>query len=324
MEHALSLGALYEQLGTAAAAENLAWPSGTPFVVVELDPRGRGPRDTPPRVPSCPVVALATTGTPVPDIVDVVVNDVRALDDVIAAIRRHPAAASVLVHVLRHSARASTEDGLLTESLAYSTLQHGAEFRAWLATRQARKVAAPARPVVTTRRDADTLVVTLTHPERRNAYSAAMRDALCEALHVADADASIREVLLRGDGPAFCSGGDLDEFGSASDAAVAHVSRATRSAAALLARLAPQCVAELHGACIGAGIELPAYAHHVRARRDAFFQLPEHAMGLIPGAGGTVSITRRIGRQRTAWLALSNTRLDAATAHAWGLVDELY
>jgi enoyl-CoA hydratase len=46
-------------------------------------------------------------------------------------------------------------------------------------------------------------------------------------------------------------------------------------------------------------------------------------MGLIPGAGGTVSLPRRIGRARTAWLALSGREIDAGTAHAWGLVDEL-
>ena len=46
-------------------------------------------------------------------------------------------------------------------------------------------------------------------------------------------------------------------------------------------------------------------------------------MGLVPGAGGTASIPRRIGRQRTAYLALSNRRLDAETALAWGLIDEI-
>jgi enoyl-CoA hydratase/carnithine racemase len=46
-------------------------------------------------------------------------------------------------------------------------------------------------------------------------------------------------------------------------------------------------------------------------------------MGLIPGAGGTVSIRRRIGRQRTAWLALTGAVLDAATARTWGLIDEV-
>ena len=46
-------------------------------------------------------------------------------------------------------------------------------------------------------------------------------------------------------------------------------------------------------------------------------------MGLIPGAGGTVSIPRRVGRQRTAWLALTGASLDTETAREWGLVDEI-
>jgi enoyl-CoA hydratase len=46
-------------------------------------------------------------------------------------------------------------------------------------------------------------------------------------------------------------------------------------------------------------------------------------MGLVPGAGGTVSLPRRIGRHRTAWLALSGRRIDAPTALAWGLVDRV-
>jgi len=79
----------------------------------------------------------------------------------------------------------------------------------------------------------------------------------------------------------------------------------------------------VQGACIGAGVELPAFAQHVVARPDAFFQLPELAMGLVPGAGGTVSLPRRVGRQRTAWLTLSGSRLDVMTAKRWGLVDEI-
>jgi enoyl-CoA hydratase/carnithine racemase len=61
----------------------------------------------------------------------------------------------------------------------------------------------------------------------------------------------------------------------------------------------------------------------VVASEDAWFQLPELSMGLIPGAGGTLSLPRRIGRQRTAWLALSGVRLDAATALRWRLVDAI-
>jgi enoyl-CoA hydratase/carnithine racemase len=80
-------------------------------------------------------------------------------------------------------------------------------------------------------------------------------------------------------------------------------------------------VVELHGACIGAGIELPAFAGEVKAHGGTWFQLPELAMGLIPGAGGTVSLPRRIGRWRTAWMALSGSRLELDTALEWGLVD---
>ena len=79
----------------------------------------------------------------------------------------------------------------------------------------------------------------------------------------------------------------------------------------------------VHGACIGAGIELPAYAGKLKARPDAFFQLPEVSMGLIPGAGGTVSILPRIGRHRLAFMALTSARIDAETALDWGLVDEI-
>jgi enoyl-CoA hydratase/carnithine racemase len=59
------------------------------------------------------------------------------------------------------------------------------------------------------------------------------------------------------------------------------------------------------------------------AAPGAFFQLPEVGFGLVPGAGGTVSLPRRIGRQRTAWLALTGRRLDAEVAREWGLVDEV-
>ena len=150
-----------------------------------------------------------------------------------------------------------------------------------------------------------------------------MRDALVEGVRTAVGDASITEVILRGAGPAFCSGGDLDEFGTLPDPATAHAIRSTRNAGRLLSHCSDRLRAELQGACVGAGIELAAFARRVTASGDAFFQLPEVAMGLIPGAGGTVSIPRRIGRQRTAYLALSGLPIDAATAHRWGLIDEI-
>ena len=107
------------------------------------------------------------------------------------------------------------------------------------------------------------------------------------------------------------------------DPATAHAVRSTRNAARQLAAISDRVEAQLHGACIGAGIELPAFAGHVTATEDAFFQLPEVLMGLVPGAGGTVSIPRRIGRQRTALLALTGARLSPEQALEWGLIDRI-
>lgn len=239
--------------------------------------------------------------------------------------RTTPVAALAFAQLLRAAPRRSVYEGLVAESFVYSTLQSGREFRAWLeARRERRKKRRPAEGrAVRMERVRDRLEIHLTRPAKHNAFSRAMRDGLSEALQLALVDPSIETVVLSGEGDSFCSGGDLDEFGSFPDPAEAHVIRTARSPALLLARLASRVRFEVHGACIGAGVELPAFAARVVADSDAFFQLPEVGLGLVPGAGGTASLPSRIGRQRTAWLGLSGARIDARTALAWGLVDEV-
>jgi enoyl-CoA hydratase/carnithine racemase len=171
-------------------------------------------------------------------------------------------------------------------------------------------------------RDGDLLRVVLNRPRVHNLYNAAMRDALVESLVVAAADPQLR-VEMSGAGRSFCAGGDLAEFGSVNDTATAHLIRSSANAAPYLLAIADRLSVNAHGACVGAGIELAAFAGRVHATPDAFFQLPEVSMGLIPGAGGTVSVTRRIGRQRTAWMALTGAHVDASTAHMWGLIDSV-
>jgi len=245
--------------------------------------------------------------------------------DALADLRRQidaaPIAALTLTEVLRLTPQLSVQEGLLLESLAYSCLLAGEEFAAWRGGHARREVDPPTHPVVLVDRADATLTVTLNRPERHNAYGAFIRDQLLEALAIATCDDSLTRVVLRGAGPSFCSGGDLDEFGTTPDAATAHVIRIQRSAGAVVHALRSRVEAHVHGACIGAGVELPAFCGTVVATEDAFFQLPELGMGLLPGAGGTVSLPRRIGRWRTAYLALSGTRIDVDTAMAWGLVD---
>jgi enoyl-CoA hydratase/carnithine racemase len=256
-------------------------------------------------------------------LVDVVVPEPDDLSPIIETLRTHPRAATALAVLLRGSEERSIGDGLVAESAVYSTLQAGPEFESWLASRPQRDRASDERPTVRVDRADDRLSIVLTRPEVHNAFSARMRDELLDALSLAWIDDSIREITLAGDGPSFCSGGDLDEFGTFPDPATAHLIRLTRSVGRAIAAMSERVIARLHGACMGSGIELPAFAGRVIAAPETTIGLPEVAMGLIPGAGGTVSLPRRIGRHRTAWLALSQRSIDASTARDWGLVDAI-
>jgi hypothetical protein len=248
----------------------------------------------------------------------------RRIDETVTA---SPLAAITLANLLPAVSRVTVPDGLQLESLAYSMLLAGPEFAAWRERTPRHTDGDRRSPAVTIDdpvildRDAGMLTITLNRPARHNAFGTAVRDGLINGLELARIDPTLTEVIVRGAGRSFCSGGDLDEFGTASDPATAHLIRLAHSAGFLVHELRDRVRVEVHGACIGAGVEVPSFAGRVVANEDAFFQLPELTMGLIPGAGGTVSITHRIGRWRTAFLALTGDRVPVQTALAWGLVD---
>ncbi len=285
----------------------------------------------------CPIIGIGTSQTraedPWHEYYDVWVDDLSEAETLLRNIRHAPNAATVLVQTLRLTSRLSVMEGLLVESLAYASLQTAHEFHRWLSTQSRSMLRVDAHvdahvdaPAVLIGREGSHLDISLNRPERRNALSVEMRDALVETLQLVQADTTLRSVTLRGVGDCFSIGGDLDEFGTAPDSASAHIIRSL----CLPARTLHMCIEQgqqftfhLQGACIGAGMELPALAQRVVAAPKTFFQLPEIRFGLIPGAGGCVSLPRRIGRQRTAWLALSTRRINAQTALAWGLVDEI-
>ena len=324
------------QLTAPDATERFSAVAGEPALLVDLGVEGR-PVDTSAladartALTSVPAPTLGVNladaspaGRALADGLDVLVEAPDELALIVDRIRAQPLAAAALVQLLRHGEKRDVEAGLVAESLVYSTLQGGPDFGAWLASRPEPKPR-PAldRAPVRVWREVDQLHVRLDHPEKRNALCVATRDALCEALQLAVADRGIDEIVLSGEGPAFCTGGDLDEFGSLPDPATAHAIRTSRSPARLMARCAERLRADVHGACIGAGIELPAFAARVVAAEDTVASLPELGLGLVPGAGGTVSIARRIGRQRTGWWVLSGSDLDAETGREWGLFDEV-
>lgn len=341
------------ELAARVADDPLEEPSalfGQPLVLLDADACREAPgaaelavlRGRLPSLP-CVVAAFGPSGPPAPggevspeaaapgaasvarSLADVLVDGEEELRRLAARVAAAPRAAVALVQVLRLSEGQGPERGLLAESLSYAALQAGPEFRAWLASRPTPPpLPDPAeRPGLRAVRRGGRLELRFARPERRNAYSADVRDALAEALALALVDPSVEEVELSGEGPCFSSGGDLAEFGTTPDPVTGHLVRSTRHPARLLLRLSGRTVARVHGACVGAGAELAAFAGRVVAAEDAFFELPELSMGLIPGAGGTVSLPRRIGRWATARLALLGERVDARRALELGLVDRI-
>jgi len=245
------------------------------------------------------------------------------IDDAIAETRRQaPLAAAAFEELMGRAPFPTIEQGLVEESLVYSSLQAGPEFQAWRARTPRREPTPSTEPVIQIERDADGLRVRLNRPHRRNALNVAMRDEWLDALAVAEADPSLH-VIISGNGPSFCAGGDLDEFGTFPSPEEAHVIRIERSIGAVIARIAERVTFNIHGACYGSGIELPAFAARVVAAPGTTMALPELGLGLIPGAGGTVSLTNRIGVDRVLELGLSRQPIDAETALAWGLIDEI-
>ncbi|MCF8571926.1 enoyl-CoA hydratase/isomerase family protein [Gordonia sp. HY002] len=258
---------------------------------------------------------------------------VESIDDTIATLddrhSQYPVAATVCDDVLRaQPARvptaSDTRRGLTIESLAYSTLQGGREFAGWLHDQGPRVRHEQDDPVVL-HRDGPELEIRFNRPDRHNAFSNALRAGLIDGLRVALADDTVGAVTFTGNGPSFCSGGDLREFGLLTDPADAHLARTRYSPAILLAaladRLGPALHARVHGAVLGSGLEMASFCGTVTAEPGAVFGLPELRLGLLPGAGGTVSVPRRIGRWRTAYLVLSGAQIDVHTAADWELID---
>jgi enoyl-CoA hydratase/carnithine racemase len=229
-----------------------------------------------------------------------------------------PLAACTMAQLLRLNEHLSIAEATLSESLAYSMLLSGPEFASWLLARPPMTY----RPVVDpveVGSDGEVVTLTFNRPQVRNAYDSATRDRLVEILRALAALPSCPPVRLSGRGPSFCSGGDLSQFGTTADPVTAHAVRTSRLPGLLLRSVG--ATAWVHGSCVGAGIELPAFCPLVVAAPGTTFRLPEVPMGLVPGAGGTASIVGRIGRHRTAFMALGAEAVSDRTALEWGLVD---
>ncbi len=201
----------------------LDW-AGAP-IVVGVDRAGALPK-------ADPALDVLLTIAPNPPRPWVGVPDIdAALAQIAATLARTPIASSVAAQVVRIGEGRPFHHALLVESLAYSTLLGGSEFRRWRTETPRSPRAGDDGPPVRIAREGAVLKIVLSRPNKRNALSAAMRDGLCHALGLVALDPSIERAELSGEGQNFCAGGDFEEFGSSGDLGVAHVLRMTASAA---------------------------------------------------------------------------------------------
>jgi enoyl-CoA hydratase len=165
--------------------------------------------------------------------------------------------------------------------------------------------------------------VTLNRPQRLNAYNMAMRDELFEILLALHEDEEVGAVVLNGAGRAFSTGGDVSEFGTAPSPIVARWVRFRRDVWGLLRSLPMPTLAAVHGMAVGGGLEMALLCDLILAAEDTRICLPETALAMIPGVGGTQTVARRARLGVGLDLCITGRWIDAREAQRVGLVAEV-
>ena len=170
-----------------------------------------------------------------------------------------------------------------------------------------------------------TATIALNRPDKRNALSAELIAALRGELKSLRHNDAIRSVFIKGNGPAFCSGADLEEIRAMQGASVhenQEISHALREFFVQLYTFPKPTCAIVHGPALAGGCGLASCCDFVIATRDATFGYPEVKLGFIP-AIVMVLLTHQIGERAARDLCLSGRTVDAEEAHRLGLVSQV-
>lgn len=166
-------------------------------------------------------------------------------------------------------------------------------------------------------------IVRLNRPEKRNALSRQMLADFCAIFDELSTDKSLEVVTLLGNGPVFSAGADVSDLASLDTPENAEIFISELSAAISAVRDCPvPVIAAMHGVCVGGALELAAGSDLRIASEDTVFSMPEVLVG-IPSVIEAALLPALIGRGRTARLVMTGEQIDAATAHAWGLIEEI-
>lgn len=182
-----------------------------------------------------------------------------------------------------------------------------------------------ARPVIASV-EAGIARISFNRPEVLNAIDVATAEAFLRAARTVTSDASVRCIVISGEGKAFVAGGDIASFADDIDKAGAVVDTLLDAIhpAILALRSSPApVIAAVRGAAAGAGLSIALSADLVIASEDARFLIAYDRIGASPDCGGTWFLPRRIGRGRAFELMLLGSMVDASTARDYGLVNEV-
>jgi len=166
--------------------------------------------------------------------------------------------------------------------------------------------------------DGEIAVITMNKPPI-NGLGFDLRNGIAEALDEANANASVKAIVLAGTPRAFSGGADVTEFGTPKSLREPNL----RVVIAMLENSAKPVVAAISGVCLGGGLELAMGAHFRVALPDASLGLPEVKLGLLPGAGGTQRLPRLVGLEAALNMIVYGDPVPAARFKGTPLVDEI-
>lgn len=170
-------------------------------------------------------------------------------------------------------------------------------------------------------RDPHVATLTMNRPAALNALDESVLNALAARLDEVAAMPDLRVLILTGAGEkSFVAGADIKAMMDLSPLAAQRFSALGHSVLARFEALKVPVLAAVNGFALGGGLELALCADLIYASDNAKFGQPEVNLGLIPGFGGCVRLSRRIGIQAASHLILTGETIDAASAHARGLV----
>jgi enoyl-CoA hydratase/carnithine racemase len=173
---------------------------------------------------------------------------------------------------------------------------------------------------VLTERDGGVLVVTINRPAKKNALTRAMYGAIADALEGAEADPSVRAVVLQGAGDSFTAGNDLGDF-AAINRGGGDGPRETNRLLIALANGSKPYVAAVHGVAVGVGVTMLLHCDLVFVADDAKLSTPFVNLALVPEAASSHLLPQRIGYARAYAMFALGEPVIGDTAAAWGIAN---